>query len=348
MARIEAHGVAGAVARTACALGLAALIGGCSGGPTASALPSPTAHATALQPLDVLAKIAIPDPFEIAEGFGSIWVGANLSGNVVRIDPATNAILAKVQVSTFTSGLAVTGDAIWVIDGDTQSVRRIDPKTNTLTKDSIAMGDDGGSLSWFGGHLWQSGRGHATRIDPVTREVTTFQLPGTCSDCSLAIVGGQGYTYSDGTLQRIDLTTHQVVASNATDVAGGLVGVGPDGLWAGSSTAGLALLDPMTLKLRKTFTASPATAGGSTWSLGKDGGDGAIVPGETGAWVRFSGPVLGRVTAAATAVELFGPFPVGRGGGFVLADGSIWLLNIGDAPGATEPSGVWRLAPPKA
>jgi len=301
-----------------------------------------------LRALDVQARIPVPNAFDILPAFDSLWVVANGSGAVVRIDPASNSIVATIPVSTFISGLAPSDDGLWVIDGDARAVRRIDPATNKLTTDSIAIEDDGGSLQFVKGALWQSGRGVAQRIDLAAKKGETPFSLGACGDCGLVILGDAGYALGSGSISRIDLTSHQAVATNNSDISGQLLGLGAAGLWMGGANGGVVLLDPQSLKVLKTFTTGPATANGSTWSLGTAGGNGGISADAGGAWVRFSGPVLGHVSATG-GIDLYGPFPPTSFGasGFTVASGSIWITNTGGAPGSTETGSVWRLALPK-
>src|SRR3954471_18589243 len=242
-------------------LGLGAA--GCSARSVPSA--APTVAAGQLRELTVQAKIPVRDAFDIMSAFGSLWVASNDSGSIVRIDPASNSIVATIPVSTFISGLAPSDDSLWVIDGDARAVRRIDPATNKLTTDSIAIGDDGGSLQFVKGALWQSGRGVAQRIDLAAKKGETPFSLGACGDCGLVILGDAGYALGSGSISRIDLTSHQAVATNNSDISGQLLGLGAAGLWMGGANGGVVLLDPQSLKVLKTFTTGPATANGSTW-----------------------------------------------------------------------------------
>jgi hypothetical protein len=323
---------------------LAVVAAGCNA--SGSAGPA-SVGPTQLRSLEVQAKIPVRDAFDILSAFGSLWVVSNGSGSIVRIDPASNAIVAKIPVSTFIAGLAPSDDGLWVIDGDARAVRRIDPATNKLTADSIAIGDDGGSLQFAKGALWQSGRGSAQRIDLGAKKADASFSLGACDDCGFVILGDAGYALGGHAISRIDLTSHKLVATNDADISGQLVGVGAAGLWMGGVNGGVVLLDPQSLKVLKTFTTGPATGNGGTWSLGTAGENGGISADDAGAWVRFSGPVLGHVKATG-GIDLFGPYPPTAFGasGFTIANGSIWITNTGGAPGSDETGSVWRLALP--
>ena len=315
--------------------------------PTASAAPA-TPPTAALVDLRVIAKIPAANAFEITSAFGSVWVGGNEVGTVYRIATATNALVATIQVSGFTAGLVASDTAIWVVDGDSSSAREIDPKTNKLTERKVAIGDDGGDLQWRDGKLWHSyPDGRLRGFDPATGKATDLDLSdGACDDCGFAILGDEAYRITGDSISRVDMTTGKVLATNDSDTSGGLMSLGAAGLWIGGPNGSVSLLDPATLELRAAYTASPATAAdGSSWSLGAAGGNGSIVADETGAWFRFSAPVLGHATAGGPGtVTLFGgPFPTGWTGSsaFIIADGSLWITNV-------SAGDVWRLELPRA
>jgi hypothetical protein len=160
------------------------------------------------------------------------------------------------------------------------------------------------------------------------------------------VAGGAGYLVGENVVQRIDLGTHRVAATNDTDVTGALLDIGKGGLYMGSPTGGVSVLDPTTLELRQSVVFDTAVAAdGSKWQVGLAGVNGGIRADDTGAWVRFSAPVLGRVTDGQPTGTLYGgPFPTEwtDSSAFTVADGSLWLTNIGDGGNGN----VYRVALP--
>jgi hypothetical protein len=64
----------------------------------------------------------------VVAAFGSVWAAG--PDGVVRVDPATNALVAKVDVPGGAGWTAASADAVWVT---TQTgLARIDPKTNSV------------------------------------------------------------------------------------------------------------------------------------------------------------------------------------------------------------------------
>jgi YVTN family beta-propeller protein len=101
-----------------------------------------------------------------AVGGGSIWMGSFQTNEVLRIDEATHAILARVQViqpGSITYGL----ESVWVNSSVTKAVARIDPATNTVVE-TFPNGNEGGSIAIADGVVWVSlaQHGQVIRIDP--------------------------------------------------------------------------------------------------------------------------------------------------------------------------------------
>jgi virginiamycin B lyase len=121
---------------------------------------------------------------------GIVWVtaGGSNGGNLIRIDPATNEIVATIHIGRGT-GAGGLGDvaadvrAIWVTrGGDRNSLLRIDPDTNEIVA-TIDVANSGywnqlaleGDLLWVGtdphvtlGDGTGTGEVQVLRVDPVT------------------------------------------------------------------------------------------------------------------------------------------------------------------------------------
>ena len=105
---------------------------GGSGGSTASA----ALGANGVGVLDassgrVLASSPIgTTPGSIAAGEGSVWVTNPDSDSVSRIDPKTNSRVQTIPVGTSPAGLTVGGGFVWVANSLSGSVSKIDPNAN--------------------------------------------------------------------------------------------------------------------------------------------------------------------------------------------------------------------------
>ena len=130
---------------------------------------SPTPTSTCTEACDV------NDPYlELAYGFGAAWIGGAEHGDVLRIDPATRRVTARIPVGKLPSGIVTTADAVWVLvnpNDSSSSLVRIDPARNRVTdriptrRLSIVpapklIGDDRA--------IWLLGADEGVRIDPHT------------------------------------------------------------------------------------------------------------------------------------------------------------------------------------
>jgi streptogramin lyase len=100
-----------------------------------------------------VAKVQQSSPRDVAAGFGSIWVSNGPSGSVTRIDPTTDKPIATIYTDA-PSVLAVSADAIWVTSNQDVKVTRIDPVTNSV----VGTVDPGGSgpvgIAVLDGYVW--------------------------------------------------------------------------------------------------------------------------------------------------------------------------------------------------
>jgi YVTN family beta-propeller protein len=78
----------------------------------------------------VVARIKVAPPEAMAAGDGGVWLTYPSENTVVRIDPATNTVTARIHVALQPSGIALSPGAVWVADNGGPSVSRIDPATN--------------------------------------------------------------------------------------------------------------------------------------------------------------------------------------------------------------------------
>jgi hypothetical protein len=117
---------------------------------------------------------------DLIVAFGSLWAstvapGGSLHPQVVRIDPATNQIVAKFDgIGTY---LAAGEGAIWTLTAthSETTLHRIDPVTNEATTWVTVIGNPLGVAAGEGA-VWLSvyGTHHGTgivRVDPVARSV---------------------------------------------------------------------------------------------------------------------------------------------------------------------------------
>lgn len=91
----------------------------------------------------LVATVPVSTPRDVESGFGSIWVANGPSRTVTRIDPSTDTVLAVVAVPNPASVIAAGAGAIWLTSFPGDSLTRIDPNANTATG-TISLAPSGG------------------------------------------------------------------------------------------------------------------------------------------------------------------------------------------------------------
>ena len=130
----------------------------------------------------VLAKVEVgPEGFGGPHGIGAdrfgVWVGIPRpeSRSVVRIDPATNAVVATIKTeSSACGGIALDPEDVWVSSCfDDHFAIRIDPRTNVLVAE-IDIGGNNGRALMVDGYPWFPVGQRLVRIDPKTNRIDRF------------------------------------------------------------------------------------------------------------------------------------------------------------------------------
>ena len=102
----------------------------------------------------VVARIALRhQASRVALGGGAVWVSANIDNLVTRIDVATGSAAVEIPVGKGPVGLAADATGVWVADGLAGTVSRIDPGTNRVVA-TIAVGREPGGVALAGTLVW--------------------------------------------------------------------------------------------------------------------------------------------------------------------------------------------------
>jgi len=333
-----------------------------SPGSTAPASPIPAASASvalessgprgAETPLSERLEAEIPVPggpdWPLA-AFGSIWaIAPDLplrpgggTPNLVRIDPATNEVVATIVVpDRLCQGFVASDDAIWVCAAD--ALVRVDPATNTITGSVPVKGAQAFYRPAFGGGMvWALGStafvgDTVIRLDPTAETVTTFPVSGS--------IGGLAYGFdalwlamtAEGTLVRLDPATGETRVVATGLVSPRSVAVGSDSLWVtlhggeDRATPGdiqLVRIDPADGKVLAEFE----IGGSPQWGVD-------IWADDDGVLVRSTDPWLVRIDPATSEVQEPIVSEPAIQGPLTVAFGSIWTVNV-------ERDFVYRVAP---
>jgi streptogramin lyase len=146
-------------------------------GSAASAEPTPFATTAGDAQALVLSLGRRSGPFDIVQAFGSIWVASHHTNEVVRIDPASLEVIARIASGPGPGWFAVSDDAIWVTNKNGAGMSRIDPETNEMVA-SVGSGSPCGTPTFAAGSVWYQGCDTQllVRIDPATDKVVA-QIP---------------------------------------------------------------------------------------------------------------------------------------------------------------------------
>jgi streptogramin lyase len=100
----------------------------------------------------------------------SLWVAEDTAGRLLRIDPQTGRVRARVEVGGLPGGLIAAAGALWVLDWEGNIVK-VDPRTDRVVE-TLELGQTGGDLAYASGSVWTIGdRAHLIRIDPGTMTI---------------------------------------------------------------------------------------------------------------------------------------------------------------------------------
>jgi outer membrane protein assembly factor BamB len=192
----------------------------------------------------------------MAQGFGAVWATDLSSGNVLRIDPKTRKVVARIPVAGgVASGpsrptpspqvIVATGSgAVWALAGDLESggvkgavqLLRIDPRRNRVVAGIPLTKPSGGTFSPRAVHIgddsiWVIGTAGALQIDPASNTPERYVPTGDTAARGVLADGDALWLLDvDGRLRQIDARTGRTVrttrmpVTTGTHLAGGTPG----------------------------------------------------------------------------------------------------------------------------
>jgi serine/threonine protein kinase len=243
---------------------------------------------------------------------------------IVRIDPATNRVVARIPQSglhqiTFARGLISIGErVVWVSDG-TNRVFKINADSNRLVSTISSSVGNGGLVAAFDA-LWILGprtpnTGKISRIDPTTNR-QTGEVDVSLPCCTARLAAGDGVLWAlSGGLYRIDPET--LKGKRVSGRSGQALAVGEGALWVLDVVAStLVEVDPGTGR----DVDSTALAGSPL----------ALAVGEGAVWIiDDEGEQVIKIPVSGTGgIE---NIKVGsRPSSIAVGEGAVWVVNRGD------------------
>jgi hypothetical protein len=166
---------------------------------------------------------------QLAPGFGAVWTADPIRGEILRIDPASRRVAARIPVRG-EARVATGAGAVWAIAGEqlfsgvrgSVQLLRIDPTTNRVVA-RIPMRTPAGDdfrpieLQIDRGVVWVVGTAGAMRIDPSRNGADLFVdlTDETGGETRGAVTEGDNVWVLtvDGRLRQFDAITNRAVAA---------------------------------------------------------------------------------------------------------------------------------------
>jgi DNA-binding SARP family transcriptional activator/ABC-type branched-subunit amino acid transport system substrate-binding protein/streptogramin lyase len=210
------------------------------------------------------------DPVSVTVGAGSVWVTDGTS-RLVRVDPATNRVVARIDLHGSLDDVAAAPDGVWAISGSSATAIRLDRTGRVSARIQIVSRPGLESpyplqVAVGAGSVWvlDGNTATVTRIDPEQRTVSqTIRIGIEHNPVRLAVGNDAAWVANnDGTLTRIDAATGHVtvlpIGPRLEDVA-----VAESKVWVSAGTglsseaAPIASLDGARVHPLPTLSCSP-------------------------------------------------------------------------------------------
>jgi YVTN family beta-propeller protein len=303
--------------------------------PATSTPPPATATATVEPPpADVQATITVGRyAGPSVAGAGAIWVPDFDRGDILRIDPATNQVVTRIEAH---ARVIAFDSSLWAIDesGPEASLLQIDPATNavvaTIPLPGVASGTSRG-MAAGAGSIWISVPDPASdlavpsvvRVDPVAQTIVATitgigPLGIVATDDAVWVAD---FFQSNNAIARIDPATNTIVARIAVQAGPTTVVVGAGSVWVTNQDSGsVSRIDPATNEVVATIYMGSFQVTPEEHPVG-------IAVDEHGVWVTdLDKPQLYQIDPATN--EVVSTFKTSASPGIVASEGSLWLTTF--------------------
>jgi len=174
-------------------------------------------------------------PSAVAVASHALWVLKNDDKAVLRIDPNTHRVLARIPIGFVPFDMTATDDAVWITGYWEDQLVRVDPRTNQVVA-RLTLPDGAAGIAVTDQAVWVASTiaGQLSRIDPVTNTVVatvTLTCPIACYQGSMPLTvlatpdAIWVRTVGVGFLNRIDPQTNRVVSQIDVSYSLGRAGV---------------------------------------------------------------------------------------------------------------------------
>jgi virginiamycin B lyase len=288
--------------------------------PTGRTSRTSLAHVSVVRPIphaDQTIRVGA-DPFNVAAGFGSVWV--TVAGGLVRLDPASGSMVARIGVGGRPWGVGVGEGAVWVGNKDDGTVARVDPATNTVAwrvRLDTAIGQASPvGVAAGGGSVWAADNAsdEVWRLDPATGAILGVAHVGDAHEFVGFGEGGVWVASENGTVGELDPARGTVTRLIAAGADADFLGFSSGSVWVTNyGSEFLWRIDPATGAV-----AAKLNIGGGAQGVAFDGSSLWVAMYRSGDALRIN-PTNGRVQRRVQVGE--------KPRGLAVAAGSVWVAN---------------------
>jgi streptogramin lyase len=149
----------------------------------------------------------------ICSGAGSVWIVTSKEGDLLRIDPASNRVVAHVHLPRGSFNPVFANDSVWVSSNAGGTLVRVNPRTNAVVSET-PVGPSPRFLTVGAGSVWvlNQGDGSIARVDAETGKRTAVihaGIPGLGGEIAFGF-GAVWASVFDFPITRIDPQSNEV------------------------------------------------------------------------------------------------------------------------------------------
>ena len=186
--------------------------------------------------------------YGLATGGGSVWVGGLGSGDVIRVDPASGKVVARITVGARVFNLAAAPGAIWAVDNALSTAVRVDTKSGKVTT-RVPVGFQPYDIEWGYGSAWVANAGDGTVWRLTNGKVAKKIKVGAEPNGLTAYRGALWVSdHTLGKVVRIDPTTNKITGTVKLPGADWITGLG-DSIYVSQETNVVSRVSVKTLKV---------------------------------------------------------------------------------------------------
>ncbi|MBI1770689.1 MAG: MBL fold metallo-hydrolase [Bacteroidetes bacterium] len=169
----------------------------------------------------------------IAISEDAVWLLTDAEGELSKIDPLSNKVVAHVKVAPHSFAVVFGYDALWITNTENASVQQVDPKTNKVVS-TTKVGKEPRFLAAGLNAIWTLNQedGTVSKIDPVTKDVKAIDVDVEGSGGDITVGSKYVYVRAKKTLLSvIDPQSNEVISRFGPAAGSGAVCVENGHVW---------------------------------------------------------------------------------------------------------------------